>query len=44
MSDWQRGESLYIWFCPICGTQLYEVEPPELCPNCKNKLGRVNVK
>ena len=42
--DWQRGDSLYIWYCPVCGTQLFEEAPPQYCPNCGEKLGRKNVK
>ena len=43
MADWQRGESLYIWFCPLCGTQVYDITPPKYCPNCGEKLGMRNV-
>lgn len=42
--NWERGVSLYIWYCPVCGTQLLEEEPPQYCPNCGEKLGRKNVK
>ena len=42
--NWQRGNALYIWYCPECGNQLLAMTPPEKCPECNATLGRENVK
>lgn len=42
--NWQRGNALYIWYCPECGNQLLAMTPPMECPECNATLGRENVK
>ena len=42
--NWERGDALYIWYCPVCGNQLLAIQPPEKCPECDTLLGRKEVK
>jgi rubrerythrin len=43
MTEQKPAPSENTWKCSNCGNTIVEIQPPEICPSCKQKCEFLNV-